>query len=448
MRSENLISLISDIQIHAQQLGSQKDIEHLILLPLSWHGLLSYHSVIENIVDFPRRFQRYASEQTSVAECKPFENDLFEIFRCLASHLMAETIGKALLHRVVAAFQEARFDLLVCFSFPELTQDPCRTQCMFEYRKTSAFPYTKYDIEKIEAIIHDVETLYRWQKRSQTVPWSHSVDEPNKRTVTLDEIGRLSRTFGYEECHISITQGCLSDLEQLAKTHQRLQHVLAADILGWTPLHYAVAYHHEKIVRDHTIILEKKKERLPRDVAGRTPMHDAVMHGCLAKSFRRTFVFEEWAEKDRCGMTPLHYADGFGNVEVIEFLKVRGEYRFFEAPWRDITGRTVYHWAAIGGKVDMLKILRTIKWNFMIGDQNGDTPLHYAARYGRFEAVKYLVFMERDHLLTKNKKDKTAEEECRFMTNSGIQTLLEQARVASLFDAEWDLFMWLLQWDY
>jgi hypothetical protein len=446
MKDETISSLLRDISIHAKQLGSQSDIEFLVIPCLSWYDVLANQVFAKEIIDFPQQFQLYASDQGVSDECTPIGNDLFQIFQTSfwpePSYPFRDEI---LYYSVVAAFQEFRFDLLVYFG-SRPAEDPCRTEWMFGYKNNTLRTGNRsFRTRRLEIIIHDVETLYNWQKRSLTVPWSRTLEDPNGKFPTKTHIGRLGRLFRYQEWHIAIIQGSLSDLQRLTKTHLRLQHVLAADILGWTPLHYAVVYHRNNVIENHVRVLQQWHQQLPKDEAGRTPMHYAVMYDYPIDIFLLQIdrVVYDW--KDRCGMTPLHYAAKAGKVNAIKLMNNKHQLRGFS---QDITGRTAYHWAAINGNVQVLEILTEKKWNIMTEDQNGDTPLHHAVRYGRFEAVKYLVFTERDHLLTKNKKNNTAEDESRLTKNLEIQTLLEKARVASSSGAEWDLFMWLLQWDY
>ena len=49
------------------------------------------------------------------------------------------------------------------------------------------------------------------------------------------------------------------------------------------------------------------------------------------------------------------------------------------------------HAAAIGGNVDIIKMLVNAQGNIYAKDDNWNTPLHLAAKYGRAEAVKYLI---------------------------------------------------------
>ena len=49
------------------------------------------------------------------------------------------------------------------------------------------------------------------------------------------------------------------------------------------------------------------------------------------------------------------------------------------------------HAAAIGGNVDIIKMLVNAQGNIYAKDDDWNTPLHLAAKYGRAEAVKYLI---------------------------------------------------------
>lgn len=54
-------------------------------------------------------------------------------------------------------------------------------------------------------------------------------------------------------------------------------------------------------------------------------------------------------------------------------------------------GKTILHWAAESGAIDLVGELLTAEVDFTIHDVYGETPLHYAAENGHLEIVQKLV---------------------------------------------------------
>jgi hypothetical protein len=90
-------------------------------------------------------------------------------------------------------------------------------------------------------------------------------DASKKKDIQTSNSANFGHTAIYDQ--IISNKGDISDDE--------LRHIDVPDILGWTPLHYAVIYAPDKVSRILRVaeILARKQ-----DVAGRTPLHYAVMY--------------------------------------------------------------------------------------------------------------------------------------------------------------------------
>ncbi|KAH0541543.1 hypothetical protein FGG08_004018, partial [Glutinoglossum americanum] len=150
------------------------------------------------------------------------------------------------------------------------------------------------------------------------------------------------------------------------------------DVLGWTKLHHDVLGGR---------VGDEKRRKLAKsnisDIAGRRPLHYAVMENNL--DLVKYFLNEggDVNLRGRDGMLPLHWAAKLGHHDVANFL-LRGDAKRDAS---DNAGRTPLHWAAKGGhEVVVKQLLETGKADAGSKDRGGRTPLHLAAQ-GGYEAV-------------------------------------------------------------
>jgi len=193
----------------------------------------------------------------------------------------------------------------------------------------------------------------------------------------------------------------------------------AADILGWTPLHYAAnkpgdnlglvlsileaggrvdpmtesdytPLHYAAASGNATVasrLYGKGAEKDARNIDMRTPLHLAAEHGhpVIAR-----FLLSRGADikaRDKYGWTPLHYAAAKGRKGVVEKLLTKGA----EGGACENQGMTPLHMAASTGQLEIVKILLDQNPKAVPRDYLGRTPLHLAALNGHGEVVEILV---------------------------------------------------------
>ncbi|VDP44287.1 unnamed protein product [Schistosoma mattheei] len=182
---------------------------------------------------------------------------------------------------------------------------------------------------------------------------------------------------------------------------------------GYTPLHLAAVYNHEKLV---TYLVEQGSPLEMTETNGWTPLLLAAMKGAfqtciqllrlganpnahdssnrnLEELFKRLVN-----EKDKYGTTPLHYSTKMGNLgATIEFV-LRGA----SALERDNERNTSLHTAAYYGRLHTCeKLLATSHGMRAMNcpDAVGRLPLHVAVEHGHIEIVK--MFIDRGCLFRK-----------------------------------------------
>lgn len=87
------------------------------------------------------------------------------------------------------------------------------------------------------------------------------------------------------------------------------------------------------------------------------------------------------------GKTPIHYAAGVGNVDMIRFLLTRGA----AANDRDNFGNTPLHEAANYGQNGAAEFLLSSGGDINSKTTIGWTPLHYAAAYAQKDMAAFLI---------------------------------------------------------
>eukprot|EP01094_Clydonella_sp_ATCC50884_P008815 TRINITY_DN1836_c0_g2_i1.p1 TRINITY_DN1836_c0_g2~~TRINITY_DN1836_c0_g2_i1.p1 ORF type:complete len:1075 (+),score=115.55 TRINITY_DN1836_c0_g2_i1:107-3226(+) len=165
-----------------------------------------------------------------------------------------------------------------------------------------------------------------------------------------------NRTF----LHYAAAGGCAKVIEA-PTVHNAIKEIInctAAD--GWTALHFAVRSGNAKIVH---VLLKK----------------GALVIG------------------DQVGFTPLHIAGQLGSVEVL--LALCNGLKTLDSRMKVIQSRlrpfgfTALHYAAMNAHDDVVKELLR-QGACVVGDQNGITPLHIAARAGYVRVVRALLHNE------------------------------------------------------
>uniref|UniRef100_A0A183VA12 ANK_REP_REGION domain-containing protein n=1 Tax=Toxocara canis TaxID=6265 RepID=A0A183VA12_TOXCA len=277
------------------------------------------------------------------------------------------------------------------------------------------------------------------------------------RSLNLDKelSARLNNTIGLEAdgngripMHYAMSQGCRSCMEVLLGTAIRKRALICKDNDGITPVHAAAAKGSVdcltqaiSMLRPMDVNVLDKRSRTPLmlamgnarwdcaevimasekvdyscvDNAGRGLMHRAAVMCDVKQCIILMGKGADFISGDIYHVTPLHLAAKEGDAELVQLLLCRkAEVK------EDLNGLTPFEWAAAGGSVAVLEVLKEKRqranvfnsiliaaahnrYNVCkylldevpecIGaiDARGWTALHYAARAGHTDVVRLLV---------------------------------------------------------
>jgi ankyrin repeat protein len=217
--------------------------------------------------------------------------------------------------------------------------------------------------------------------------------------------------FGYTNLHRQIV---------LAKgnvDHDNWTHLHDSDILGWTPLHYAVIYAPgivSKIFKDKCDSETGKgdEQRLlasSPDSAGRIPLHYAVIQESptavdLVKELLKAYGK---ADSGNDGILPLHLAAKHGKEHVAKAL-LENQSHQDKISAGDYWGMTPLHFAANEDQVHIVKLLLSKEAKIDAQDKLERTALHIAVEKIKAYSVEALLGGDDAGRVTKL-KDKNGE---------------------------------------
>ncbi len=100
----------------------------------------------------------------------------------------------------------------------------------------------------------------------------------------------------------------------------------------------------------------------------------------------------DWQNEENFNRTPLHWAAWGGRVEIVRMLIDAGANVNVQDEW----GNTPLHEATSLGRVEIAQMLIDARANVNVQDNDGGTPLHRAAEFGKTEIAQMLIDAKAD----------------------------------------------------
>eukprot|EP00249_Psilotum_nudum_P006278 c19607_g1_i1 orf=3-1187(-) len=196
--------------------------------------------------------------------------------------------------------------------------------------------------------------------------------------------------------------------------------------LQWSSLNNRVAATH--------YIIEHGAEVNAQDQTGQTALHWAAVRGSIqvAKLLLQNGAQLEIA--DSHGYRASHVAAQYGQTAFLYCIAIEWD-ADIDAPDND--GRSPLHWAAYKGFADCVRLLLFMDAYRGRQDKEGCTPLHWAAAQGNLEACTVLVQgCTKEDLMVPNKAGSTPAQLASDKGQRHIARILSNAR--RIFNNHWD----------
>ncbi|XP_064473258.1 transient receptor potential cation channel subfamily A member 1 homolog isoform X2 [Ornithodoros turicata] len=256
--------------------------------------------------------------------------------------------------------------------------------------------------------------------------------------------------------------------EIAASGHSTADMLSKLDRQQMSPLHYAVENNHPDIVR---YLLENGVNPNVKSTTSYAPLNLAAIHSTvevcklliehgadveslaednktpllLASQNQKpdivTYLLDQGAGIEDCdleGNTPLLCAVDSGNVDVVHILLERGA----NIACRNGEGFNVLHTAVLSKNATVLKQLLQIPMSkklINIGDSDGDTPLHHAAKNAFLDIVQMLLEHGALPSARNNCDETTLHSACAYNFPNVVREIVRQdRRLVNAMDAHWN----------
>ena len=168
--------------------------------------------------------------------------------------------------------------------------------------------------------------------------------------------------------------------------HENQDGLLSRNIIGWTPLHYALKYKHVSAVE----YLLKVGAVLVGEEESPDLIHLAASVNSISVVRALLQMGGQADAANHNSWTFLSFAASNGHTELMRQMKsIVSQELYLKV---DRQKRNLAHLAAIGGHLDVLEFLDEIGFtSFNNADSFGKLPLHYAAEADNFSVIPFLL---------------------------------------------------------
>jgi ankyrin repeat protein len=188
-------------------------------------------------------------------------------------------------------------------------------------------------------------------------------------------------SFGETPLHLATKSGNLKLVQYIVENTNT--NINSQDFQGNTPLHFALKEGHTSVVQ-YFLSQGKYLNLKLKNFLGETPLHLAI-HSNNLNLISQLTAIDIIYEENNLHQNPLDLAQRVCDPCIVEFLKDVAKYK------------TVLHYAAKNGKLDILKN-SLITSDINLQDNNGNTPLHCAILSNQKEIISFLLQQTTKHI--------------------------------------------------
>ena len=183
--------------------------------------------------------------------------------------------------------------------------------------------------------------------------------------------------------HIAACYGHLNLCKKLKEKHDF--NVNLADNNGWTALHFSARSGNNKLLK---YLTDKGTDIKLETADGKNCFHIAVREGHfhLSKILVNEYKFDVHVG-DKNGWTALHFSAASGSYPFVKFFAdIKSDILL-----KTNDGENCLHIAASYGHLNLCKkLIDEYEFDVHLPNNNRWTPLHFAAKNGSYELIKYL----------------------------------------------------------
>ncbi|CAE1328150.1 TRPA1 [Acanthosepion pharaonis] len=257
--------------------------------------------------------------------------------------------------------------------------------------------------KSLDLLIERVKTIGKgnvlcYLDRENNMPLHSSVHSGNLETVRvcLAAGARVDtqQDDGSTALHLACSQGSYEMVEIMYQLQKDTftQALVKKDIQQMTPLHRATLFGHVPLM---TFLLDHGADIESKDKQQRTPLLLAASQGCMNAAKYLAGKGADCTAKDKDSRNTLHLAikGGISLAKVVEDpdnVKYMDTLRYLQNE-KDKFGCTPLHYATQEGYLEALTDLLRLGASINSKNNDKESPLHFAARYGRYNTCRQLL---------------------------------------------------------
>lgn len=201
---------------------------------------------------------------------------------------------------------------------------------------------------------------------------------------------------GVQPIHIASANGSVNHVQTLCNNGANVESIT---LQGRTPLHYAAITDNARVIE--FLISQGADINRPDYILGCAPILYTAIFNRIASMLILIKAECKLEVRDKTGRNLLHYAAWNYQIDICLLLLQQSNINVNE---KDNNGCTPLHYAAGVGSVEIVRILNNNKSNLLALNADGHIPLHLAAAGGYVEVVQEFLMLNvpMDYFSSKN----------------------------------------------